>query len=158
MYGSPSGNTSTLRDAFITTSAIADTNTKITLQNITQSGLPIPLVSLDVRVSGAMVGATSSTVNRKLETYFKSSDVVSAFLSGFSARISGATTTTTNTTNTNTPYTPVNINSTIGSPTINNMITDLNPYTLNGNPNIFSIKGNVTLCLRSNNPGTLTLE
>ena len=147
MYGSPSGNTSTLRDAFITTSAIADTNTKITLQNITQSGLPIPLVSLDVRVSGAMVGATSSTVNRRLEAFFKSSDVVSAFLSGFSARISGATTTTTNTTNTNTPYTPVNIGSvSVSILAVLSFPTDFAPYTLNGNQNIFSIKGNVSLC------------
>ena len=105
-----------------------------------------------------MVGATSSTVNRKLEAYFKSSDVVSAFLSGFSARISGATTTTTNTTNTNTPYTPVNIGSvSVNTPAVLSSPTDFVPYTLNGNQNIFSIKGNVSLCSPSANPGTLTL-
>ena len=78
----------------------------------TTGGLPIDLAALRVRVSGAMVGGTSSTVNRKLESYINSTSLVNIFLSGFK----GYTTTTSSTNaiggGTATAVNTVNINTT----------------------------------------------
>ncbi len=80
--------------------------------NSISTGEPIDLAALRVRVSGAMVGGTSSTVNRKLETYIYSGDLISMFLSGFQ----GYTTTTVSTNapggGSSTAVSNVNLNST----------------------------------------------
>lgn len=63
-----------------------------------------------------MVGGTSSTVNRKLETYINSTSLVSIFLSGFKGyttttssteAVGGGSATAVNTVNINTTNAPV---------------------------------------------------
>jgi hypothetical protein len=71
-----------LAEAFYGTQIGSDA--RLSLEHYSVStGQPIDLVSLDVRISGAMVGGTSSTVNRKIEDYINNVSIVNAFLSGF---------------------------------------------------------------------------
>ena len=108
------------------------------------TGEPIDLVGLPVRISGAMVGATSATVNRKLESYINSSSLVNAFLSGFTA----ITTTTTNTTSvgTTTATNMINVNTTVSGNTTVSTLAQMEALTVNGNKNILSLKnGNLTV-------------
>jgi hypothetical protein len=71
-----------LAEAFYGTQIGSDA--RLSLEHYSVStGQPIDLVALDVRVSGAMVGGTSSTVNRSIEDYINNVSIVNAFLSGF---------------------------------------------------------------------------
>ncbi len=91
-----------------------------------------------------MVGATSATVNRKLESYINSSSLVNAFLSGFTA----ITTTTTNTTSvgTTTATNMINVNTTVSGNTTVSTLAQMEALTVNGNKNILSLKnGNLTV-------------
>jgi len=106
------------------------------------------LVHLDVAISSALVGGTAGTVNRIVQEYVQAGNLVNLFLSG----IKSDTTTTANTTTTssNNATAEVNVNAVSANPTIHT-VADLNAYKLNGNPNIFSVKGNVTIdgCINS---------
>jgi hypothetical protein len=110
------------------------------------TGQPIDLVALDVRVSGAMVGGTSSTVNRKLESYINGTSVVNAFLSGFK----GYTTTTSSTNalggGSSSAVNTVNINTTSVGNTVVRTVADMEALAVNGNKNILALKnGNLTI-------------
>ena len=94
-----------------------------------------------------MLGSTTSVINRRVEDYLvKPTDILSTFLTAF--QINGTTTTAGNTTTTTTAPT-VRVPTTsvpVGIPSLQvNKVADLLPYNLNGNQNIFSIKGNVNI-------------
>jgi hypothetical protein len=90
-------------------------------------------------------------VNRKVESYIHAGNLVNLFLSG----IKSNTTTTANTnTESNNAVAEVNVNAVSANPTIRTT-SDLNTYKLNGNPNIFSVKGNVTIDGCTNSTFTL---
>ncbi len=121
---------------------------KITLINISETTHEdIPLVSLNIHVSGARVGATSSTVNRSLASYLQSTSALSVFLSGFSGRVDGlgTTTTTTNTTST-AGAANINLNIPNSGDKFVSTIAGLETFAVNGNKNILALKnGNLTL-------------
>lgn len=137
----PAGSSNFLRNAFQGTSI--GNSSSLILSNGSRTDIAhfIPLVALDVRVSGAMIAGNAGTVNRGVETYVHAGSLVNLFLSGIAT--STTTTATTNTTST-TPVANVDVGSVTASPSIRSL-TDLTGYRLNGNQNIFSIKGNVTI-------------
>jgi hypothetical protein len=99
-------------------------------------------VAIDVRISGAMVGGTSSTINRKIEDYISNRNIVASFLLGFK----GYTTTTSSTeavgggsvVGNNTVS--LNTTTSVGSKTVRT-IADMETLAVNGNKNILSYKG-----------------
>jgi hypothetical protein len=156
-YSTTNGNMR-LSEAFYARQMGADD--RLSLYNISMSsGQPIDLVSLDVRMSAAMVGGASSTVNRKIETYINSSSLVNSFLSGFTAY---TTTTPTSTTNGGGSAT-ANINLNISVSGINKTVrtlADLETLAVNGNKNILALKnGNLTIeCDSSTFPPRTALD
>lgn len=141
MYPARLGS-STLNSAFFgtsvgNTSSLVLSNGSTTLAPLTA----ISLVALDVRVSGAMIAGNAGTVNRGVETYVRAGNLVNLFLSGIAT---STTTTPTTTTTSTTPVANVDVGSVTANPSISSL-TDLIAYRLNGNQNIFSIKGNVTI-------------
>lgn len=111
---------------------------------ITEPTAAIDMAVFQVRVSSVMVGGTSSTVNRTISQYFRPDSAIQAFLSRFSAR---TTTTTVTTSSIGATYTPISIGNTVvpvGGLTITS-VANLSPYKLNGNSNIFSVRGTVTI-------------
>jgi hypothetical protein len=105
------------------------------------------LASLPVRVSGVLVGTTATPVNRRVAQfiYTNSQSVLASFLGG---ELSALRSTTSNNTVTQNPTTTTNVitipTANVANPTIGSF-SDLAPYKLNGNENIFAIKGNVTI-------------
>lgn len=116
---------------------------------------------IDVRVSGTMLGSTTSVINRQVEDYLvKPTDILSTFLTAF--QINGTTTTAGNTQTGSVVAPTVRVPTTsvpTGIPSLQvNKVADLLPYNLNGNQNIFSIKGNVTIeCPLGSNIFSLSL-
>ena len=145
---STTNGTMKLYDGFYARQIISPADGVLSLYHRSIStGEPIDLAALRVRVSGVMVGGTSSTVNRKLEDYINSTSLVSIFLSGFK----GYTTTTSSTNaigvGSASAVNTVNINTT-NAPIWGAIIlgtTGLASYKLNGNDTIYSVKGNVIM-------------
>jgi hypothetical protein len=133
----------------------------ISLFHYSQNGhLPIELATLDVRVSGAMAGTTSSTLSRSMENYLKGRNVVADFLAGFRWYISNTTVANVNT-NTTTGTRPQAANTvSLGAKAapagglIVNGLTGLENYKLNGNPNVYTVAGDVIM--KCNPPNTIT--
>ncbi len=138
----------TLNSNFVANSAIGAGTITLVNGSITQDPTgAIPMVSLDVRSAGPMLGSTTSVINRSVESYLKPTSALETFLSGFTREVSGKTAAAGNT-QTGSGVAPtviipsVSLTSTL---TINNA-NDLLPYNLNGNKNIFSVKGkNLTI-------------
>lgn len=110
----------------------------------TSTAEPIDLVGFGVRVSSALVGGTSSTVNRKIENYLTNASLVNAFLSGFKSYTS--TTVNTTVTSTNPVVSQVSVNTnTVGNKTVSTL-ADLESLAVNGNKNLLALKnGNLTI-------------
>ena len=99
----------------------------------------IDLARFQVKVSGVMVGGTSSTVNRSISHYFTPNSQLADILARYSSRV----TTTSATTNSNNSTSTANINiSSVSAPNGLSVdsVDDLSSYRLNGNSNIFSIQ------------------
>lgn len=141
MYGS-----NTLANAF-RGRAIGTDN--LTLYHYSSVGaLPIDLVNLPVKVASPMVGTSSTTLTRStLTTFMNSRSVLSTFLSHFS----DSTTTSTVTSSTSTTPTGGANTISLGAKTapVGGLIVSgtggLENYKLNGNNNVYAVKGNVTL-------------
>lgn len=137
------GPTSTrLRDEFFGVGNIGSVSDVILFNKnpATEPTAAINLADFQVKISGVMVGGTSSTVNRSISHYFTPNSQLANILARYSSRV---TTTSATTSSTNTTTTAnINISSTL-APTNGlsiSSVANLSPYTLNGNPNIFSIK------------------
>lgn len=142
VYPARLGST-TLNSAFFGKSVGNDGSLVLSNGSTTLSPLTaISLVALDVRVSASMIAGNAGTVNRGIETYIQAGSLVNLFLSGIAT--STTTTATTNATST-TPAANVDVGSVSVTSLSIRSLTDLTAYRLNGNQNIFSIKGNVTI-------------
>ena len=142
----------TLNSNFVANSAIGAGTITLVNGSITQDPTgAIPMVSLDVRSAGPMLGSTTSVINRSVESYLKPTSALETFLSGFTREVSGKTAAAGNTTSTtNNPTVNIPSVSLVSTLTVNNT-NDLLPYNLNGNKNIFSVKGNVTIGVAGTN-------
>ena len=110
----------------------------------TSTAEPIDLVGFGVRVSSALVGGTSSTVNRKIENYLTNASLVNAFLSGFKSYTSVTANTTATSKNPVVSQVSVNTN-TVGNKTVSTL-ADLESLAVNGNKNLLALKnGNLTI-------------
>lgn len=142
-YATLDGSTKKLSDVFV--GKDIGTDGRIGLYHMsTTTNQPIDLVGLDVRVSSALVGTTSSTVNRKIASYLTNVSLVDAFLSGF--RSYTATSVNTNTTSTVKPVSNITVSgNTTGNKTVSSL-AELETLALNGNKNILTLKnGNLTI-------------
>jgi hypothetical protein len=106
-------------------------------------------VTLDVRVSGAMAGSTSSTLSRGIESYVKPTSAVEVFLSRFKSGFgtvgtTAATTTVRTSTASTAATTTVLTSGSRGDVTVAGL-SGLDQYKVNGNDNVYAVKGNVTL-------------
>jgi hypothetical protein len=126
-----------LRDAFV--GEKTGTDGKIWL--ITDTG--VNLVSFDVRVSAAVVASIGSSANRSLEQFLKqgSTNPFAGFLGGTSFN----TSTTINNAVNNTTTVPVPVLSAKSATTPVTSVTDLEKYAVNGNKNVLSISGSLTI-------------
>jgi hypothetical protein len=105
------------------------------------------LASLPVRVSGVLVGTTATPVNRRVAqfVYGNSQSVLASFLGGELVSVAQNTSNNTTTQAPTTSATVITIpNTNVANPTIRSL-DDLASYKLNGNQNVFAIKGNVTV-------------
>jgi hypothetical protein len=122
---------------------------KLALYHYTADGAGIDLVTLDIRVSGAMAGSTSSTLSRGIESYVKPTPAVEIFLSRFKSGFgtigttASTTTAVTSTTSTATSMTNLTSGSAVNLTVAG--LAGLDPYKVNGNNNVYAVKGNVTL-------------
>jgi hypothetical protein len=108
----------------------------------------VPLVSLPVRVSWALVWTTSTPVNRSIENF-----ISQTALNSFLASIRASTSLSSTTTNTNTTSSTANINLDIKTvwPKYVTSLADMSTFTHNGNQNILAVKGDLTLVGCPNN-------
>ena len=90
-----------------------------------------------------MVGSTSSVVSRKMSAYFTPNSVLATFLSGFTGRVT-TTSAISNSASSSVNVNNFNVNATQGTPSIYT-VSDLSLYILNGNQNVYSVKGDVTI-------------
>lgn len=141
----PGSSNTRVRDAFVGTNISSTSDIVLFNKNpYTEPGSAIDLGRFQVKVSGVMVGATSSTVSRSISTYFTPSANLATFLSAFKGKV---TTSAVLTTQGGSPLQSNSFN--ISSVSINDLKvtaeTALASYQLNGNPNVYSVKGNLTI-------------
>lgn len=141
----PGSSNTRVRDAFVGTNISSTSDIVLFNKNpYTEPGSAIDLGRFQVKVSGVMVGSTSSTVSRSISTYFTPSANLATFLSAFKGKI---TTSAALTTQGGSPLQSNSFN--ISSVSINDLKvtaeTALASYQLNGNPNVYSVKGNLTI-------------
>lgn len=104
------------------------------------------LVSLRVRTTESLVGNTSTTIARsRIERYYNSTNIVESFLAGFKTMTTSSVVNSTSTVTNTSAVNPINVSSVTIPDTVVRSIVDLSPYKLNGNENIYSVKGNLTL-------------
>lgn len=116
---------------------------------VTEPTAAIDLAQFQVKISGVMVGGTSSTVNRSISHYFTPNSQLADILAQYSSRVTTTSATTNSINSTSTPN--INISSTISNGNVITNVSDLARYTLNGNTNIFSAKGPLTIASCPNN-------
>ncbi len=95
-----------------------------------------------------MVGTSSTTLTRSsLVTFMNSRDVLKEFLAHFSDSTTTSTVTVSSNSNTTTAANTISLGSKIAP--VGGLIvsgtTELDGYKLNGNNNVYAVKGNVTL-------------
>ena len=142
----PSAYNAKLRDTYVGIGN-QDSLSRIVLFNKNPTKEPqnaIDLGQFSVKISDAMVGSTSSTVSRKMSVYFTPNIVLATFLSGFTGRV------TTTSAISNSASSSVNVNNfNVNSTPSNNLpvseVAHLSPYILNGNQNVYSVNGDVTI-------------
>ncbi len=152
----PSNGNVTLRDRFFIdrNTKAGDMGTISLAAKAEQGGTLIPLTSFKVQVSNALVGTTGTPVNRKIADFldFSEKDAIIEHLKQLAKKtsISG------NIDNTENPSSSSKNDSTFDFEKLNLKITndtnvtvstmsDLTKIRLNGNPNVFATKGDVTV-------------
>lgn len=122
---------------------------KITLFHYSAVGsLPIDLVTLPVKVSSPMVGTSSTTLTRSsITTFMNSRDTLRDFLSHFSNSTTASTVVNTPNSNPNTAVNVISLGAKVAPVSGLNVsgTTELAGYTLNGNNNVYAVKGDVIL-------------